>query len=90
LGSAATSIEGRVKIRPGLYAAARFDHLGFSEINGSVTRATWDAPLTRVEVGGGYSIQRNLIVKLAYQHNSRDGGRVRDLSLGALQVVFWF
>ena len=90
LGATATSVEGRVKIRPGLYAAARLDHLGFSEIAGSAARATWDAPVTRLEIGGGYSIQRNLIVKLAYQHNSREGGRVQDLSLTALQVVFWF
>ena len=90
LGATATSVEGRVKIRPGLYAAARLDHLGFTEITGSATRATWDAPTTRVELGGGYSIQRNLILKLSYQHNSRDGGRVQDLGLGALQVVFWF
>ena len=29
-----TSVEGRYKIQPGLYAAARVDHIGFSEITG--------------------------------------------------------
>jgi hypothetical protein len=90
LESAATFVEGRYKIRPGLYAAARVDHLGFSEVTGSQGRETWEAPVTRLEVGGGYSIQRNLILKLSFQHNVRDGGRVTHLNLGAAQVVFWF
>ena len=90
LRALATSVEGRYKIAPGLYLAARLDHLGFSEISGTITHDTWDAPVTRLEVGGGYSIQRNLIVKLSYQHNTRGGGRVPTLSLPAAQLVFWF
>jgi len=90
LSAIATAVEGRYKIRPGLYAAARFDHLGFSEVNGTATRQTWDAPVTRWEVGGGYSIQRNVMIKVEFQHNVRDGGRVTDLPLAAAQVVFWF
>jgi hypothetical protein len=85
-----TSIEGRYKIRPGLYAAARLDHLGFSEIAGSFGRDTWDAPVSRVEIGGGYSLQRNLLLKFSYQYNARDGGPVRSLGLVATQLQFWF
>jgi hypothetical protein len=92
LTATSMSIEGRWKLRPGLYVAARFDHLGFSEIAGATTGAEpWDAPVTRVEVGGGYSIQRNLLLKLSYQHNSRDGGiLLRTAPLGAAQLTFWF
>ena len=90
LSAMATAVEGRYKIRPGLYAAARIDHLGFSEVAGATTRQSWDAPVTRWEIGGGYALQRNLLLKLEYQHNTRDGGRVTNLSLGAAQVVFWF
>jgi hypothetical protein len=90
LRALATSVEGRYKIAPGLYAAARLDHLGFSEIGGTARRDTWDAPVTRLEIGGGYSIQRNLIFKVSYQHNTRAGGRVRTLNLPAAQLVFWF
>lgn len=86
----AVSVEGRYKIRPGFYVAARADHLGFSRITGSKVRTTWDAPVTRIEAGGGYSIQRNLLLKLSYQHNRRDTTRVPSLNVGALQVVFWF
>lgn len=90
LGARATSIEGRYKIMPGLYAAARFDHLGFSTITGSTRRATWDAPVTRIEIGGGYSLQRNLMLKISYQYNRRDGGRLPGERLAASQLVFWF
>jgi len=85
-----TYVEGRYKIRPGLYVAARADHLGFSEVTGSLGPQTWDAPVTRIEIGGGYSIQRNLLLKLSCQHNTRDGGRVTRSTLAAAQLQFWF
>lgn len=89
LRAISTLVEGRYKIRPGLYAAARLDHLGFSTITGSTSRTQWDAPVTRVELGGGFSLQRNLLLKLTFQHNTRAGGRVREANLGAAQLVFW-
>jgi hypothetical protein len=95
LRAVSTSIEGRYRIVPGWYAAARVDHLGFSTITGSPVQGTmpWEAPVTRLEVGAGWSIQRNLLVKAAYQYNIRDGGPpslTRVSNLGAGQVVFWF
>jgi hypothetical protein len=91
LRAVSTSVEGRYKLTPAFYAAARVDHLGFSEIVGTQARAPWDAPVTRVEVGGGYSILRNFQVKASVQHNVRDGGRLqRQATLGAAQLVFWF
>lgn len=85
-----TSVEGRYKVRPGLYAAARWDHLGFSRVAGSAATRTWDAPVTRVEAGFGYMLDRNVILKGSYQRNVRDGGRVRALTIGAAQLVFFF
>lgn len=85
-----TEIEGRYKILPGLYLAARFDRLGFSELAGSAGLFSWDANVKRVEAGGGYYIARNLIVKAVYQHNWRDGGRVIEGRLGSAQLLFWF
>jgi hypothetical protein len=82
--------EGRYKVLPGLYVAGRVDHLGFSEITGTGRTDTWEAPVTRVEVGGGYSLLRNLLLKLSYQYNQRDGGRVQTLNLAAAQLLFWF
>jgi predicted porin len=86
----AVSLEGRYKLRPGLYAAARVDHLGFSDITGTAGSQSWEAPLSRVEIGGGYYLQRNLVLKLSYQYNTRDGGRQPTLGLPAAQLVYWF
>ncbi len=93
LRAVSTSVEGRYRIVPGVYAAARFDHLGFSTITGTPAQGTlpWDAPMTRVEIGGGWSVQRNLVLKVSYQHNVRDGGQLlRKDGLGAAQAVYWF
>ena len=91
LRAVSTSIEGRYKITPGLYAAARADWLGFSELVGTRATGPWDAPVTRVEIGGGYSLQRNLLLKASVQRNTRDGGRlVRRATLAAAQLVYWF
>ena len=91
LRAVATSIEGRYAIIPGLYAAARVDHLGFSDLQGVLSTLPWDAAVTRTELGAGYSIQRNLLLKFSLQHNTRDGGRlVTSANPVAAQVVFWF
>jgi hypothetical protein len=83
----AVSVEGRYKILPGLYAAARVDHLGFSPLGGG---DTWDANVFRFEGGGGYHIRRRVLLKAVYQHNRRDGGAVRSLDLVAAQLLAWF
>lgn len=90
LRAVGTTIEGRYKIRPGLYGAARWDHVGFSRIEGTAGPRTWDAPVTRVEAGVGYMLQRNVVLKASYQRNVRDGGRVRALTIGAAQLVYFF
>jgi len=82
--------ETRFKILPGLYTAARFDHLGFGEIPGLTGPVTWDANVWRVEGGIGYTPLRRVLTKLTYQHNWRDGGRVREDGLVSVQVVLWF
>ncbi len=91
LRAASTSVEGRYKIAPGLYAALRVDHLGFSDVTTSSGLQSWDAPVTRAEIGTGISIQRNLLLKLAYQYNRRYGGPLERLApQTAAQLVFWF
>jgi len=91
LGALSHSIEGRYKLRPGLYAAARWDWLGFSEVVGTKETAPWDAPVKRLEAGVGYSLQRNLLLKLSYQLNRRDGGKLEKAeNFPAAQLVFWF
>jgi hypothetical protein len=86
-------LEGRYKIRPGLYAAARVDRLGFSSITGTLfggQPTSWDAPVTRVEVGGGYFLRRDILLKAVYQHNWRDTTFSPSLGIVSAQALWWF
>jgi hypothetical protein len=86
----ATSVEGRYTFLPGFYGAARLDHLGFSRIAATTRVDEWDAPVTRVEIGGGYYLQRNLIARISLQRNQREGGRVTSATFVAGQLLYWF
>jgi len=35
-------------------------------------------------------LQRNLQLKVSFQHNTREGGRATRVDLTAAQLVFWF
>jgi hypothetical protein len=83
-------LEGRYKIAPGAYLAARGDRLDFNDVIGSRGRAAWDADIWRVEIGGGYSFTRNILAKGAWQRNRRDGGRIPADSMVTAQVLYWF
>jgi hypothetical protein len=50
----------------------------------------WEAQVTRAECGAGYSIGRHARLKVVYQLDVRDGGRVRRSHLGAAQIVVWY
>lgn len=90
LRSLAMDVEVRYRVRPGLYAAARASRVGFSELTGSSGRMPWDAPVTRIEVGGGYAIRRNLVAKAVYQYNWRDRMADDKAGLASAQLLFWF
>jgi hypothetical protein len=91
LRAVSSSAEGRYKLAPGLYVAGRLDHLGFNDLHATTTTAPWDAPVTRAEAGVGFSIQRNLLLKVSYQYNTRDGGPLERVEpQTAAQLVFWF
>ena len=91
LSAVSLSVEGRYKLRPDWFVAARYDHLGFSDQTGAAGTLPWDAPVTRMEIGAGYSVQRNLLLKGAFQHDTRDGGVLLKIAhLVAAQLVFWF
>jgi hypothetical protein len=90
-------VEARRKIRPGLYAAARFDHVGFSTLTASPPEGSqtplvtpWEAPVTRVELGAGYNIRRNVVVKAAVQQNWRKETAEQSDMVIAAQTQFWF
>jgi hypothetical protein len=97
LRAVALTTEARYKLRPGLYVAGRVDHIGFSSIQGTLFEGRptpWDAPVSRLEVGGGYYVRRNVIAKVTYQHNWRDSERDQSRQprrrFVAAQVLYWF
>jgi hypothetical protein len=91
LASAAVLAEARYRILPGVHIAGRAERLGFGRIQTTaIGLQAWDAPVRRFEIGAGYSVIRNVMVKASWQRNLRDEGRVLRDTIGALQVVYWF
>ena len=89
----ATWLEGRYRISPRWYAAARLDRLGFSGMTSTVVGSTpipWEAPVLRFEAGGGYYLRRNIVGRASIQLNDRDGGRVTSRHFLTAQVAYWF
>ena len=82
-------LEVRFKAFPGIFLAARGEGLHFGGVLGAAT-PEWDAPVWRLVAGAGWTPRPDLLVKLAVQYNKRDGGYVRDSTLPAVQVVWWF
>ena len=90
LDSLGAFLEARYKLQPGLYLAGRVGQVSFSRLASRDGGDTWDADVTRIEIGIGYALHRHVLLKGAWQHNWRDGGEVRSESLVAAQVVLWF
>jgi hypothetical protein len=44
----------------------------------------------RIEAGGGYSLSRNVLVKMVYQYNWRRGVTETTAGLASAQLLFWF
>jgi hypothetical protein len=82
-------VEARVRVRPGLFVAARADHIWFSAIRTSIGDMTWDANVSRVELGLGYTIRRGLLLKSSVLSHWRDGGEIRRDTLVGVQLSFW-
>jgi hypothetical protein len=65
--------EGKVKLTPGLYAAARYSGVRFNKVNvGGGAMERWDYPIDRVQVAAGYRLSRNTDVRAEYMINSTD------------------
>jgi hypothetical protein len=94
LGSTAGFVETQYRITPRLFAAARADRLTFSRIRGQRLfggePTPWDAPVTRLEAGGGFYLQRNLTLRGVVQRNWRDAGRVHNRTYVSGQLAYWF
>jgi hypothetical protein len=90
VGATAMLLEGRYKLAPGWQVAGRLEALRFSRLAAVGGPRTWEAPVTRLELGTSYAILRNVVAKVAWQRNTREGGRVTRERIAAAQVVYWF
>ena len=93
VGALASWVEGRYRVTPRIFVAARADRLGFSRLRGSVPGVgalPWDAPVQRFEGGAGYYLQRNLVLRGTVQGNWRDAGRVSSRTFVSAQIAYWF
>jgi hypothetical protein len=85
--------EARYRFHPRWQVAGRVEHLGFSQISGTLNSGlptSWDAPVERVEGVLGFRAMKNLEVRAGYQYNWRDGGRVHERGYPTALVLFWF
>lgn len=90
LDALAAWVEGKYRVTPRIFFAARLDRLGFSQLAGSVLTIPWDAPVERVEWGVGYYVQRNVVLRATAQHNWRNAGRITRRTYLSGQLAYWF
>jgi hypothetical protein len=51
---------------------------------------SWDAGVERVEGVLGFRVNRHIELRGGWQHNWRDGGRVREAGLPVVAFLAWF
>jgi hypothetical protein len=93
LSAAGRWVEGKYRLTPRIFVAGRADRLGFSSLLGSAPGSAalpWDAPVTRVEAGAGYYLQRNLVARATVQTNRRTAGRPSNRTFFSAQLSYWF
>jgi hypothetical protein len=83
-------LEARRSLGARFYVAGRVERLAFSRVAGTSGSFDWDAPVSRVEAGLGWKLLRHALVKLAYQYDWRDGGRVQEQGFVVGQALLWF
>jgi hypothetical protein len=83
-------VEARVKVLPGLTAAARADRIAFDRILAPRGLTAWEYAVSRIEVGASFAPFRHVMLKAEWQYNERDGGAVRHQSFAAAQALIWF
>jgi class 3 adenylate cyclase len=66
-------LETKVKLAPGIFAAARYSGIRFDEIgDGSGGRARWGYPVDRLQLAAGYQLGRTTEIRAEYMLNATD------------------
>ncbi len=80
-------VEGKYKIKPRFYIAARWGRIIFEKINaGNNSKETWDHNITRFEFGGGYKYSRKTILKAVAQYNYYEDDVMDKIIFYAFQI----
>ena len=84
-------LEGKFKLRPGLFGALRFGEMRFREAqrsNGS--SEVWDYNVRRIQLAGGYQITEQIGIRGEYMFNQTDGPIDPDDNLLSMQMTWSF
>lgn len=91
LDAASAFLETRYRLVPGLYVAGRLDRMTFGNVTVADGRSEpWDFPLSRLEIGTGFSWERHVLLKLAGQFNWYDDATELNENIIAFQIVVHF
>jgi len=90
LGTNVGYVEGRYRLSPRWQFGARADRLRFAGVEGARGRTPWDADVDRVEGALAFRATTTSEIKVAWQHNWRDGGRVHARGFPAIQFLYWY
>jgi len=92
LGTNVGYIEGRYRFSARWQFGARVERLRFARVQGSTSTnlTPWDADVDRAEAAVAYRATTTTEIKFAWQHNWRDGGRVRERGFPAIQLLYWY
>jgi hypothetical protein len=82
--------EARYRWHPRWQIGGRVEQLGFSRLQSASTGAwtTWDAPVRRVEIAVASRLTRTLEVRVGWQQNWRDGGRLTRRGVPIVAVLY--
>ncbi len=91
-GSGVGMIEGRYRFGARWQAGARVERLRFDRVRGATSQllTPWDADVDRVEAALSYRATASTEIKAGWQHNWRDGGRIRERGFAAIQFLVWY
>ena len=91
LGAHTGYVEGRYRFSPRWQFGARVERLRFADVQaGARGSLPWDAGVDRVEAAVAYRATTTTEIKVAWQHNWRDGGRVHERGYPAIQLLYWY
>jgi class 3 adenylate cyclase len=83
--------EAKVKLTPGLFAAARYSGIRFDRIsNGAGGTELWDYPVDRLQLAAGYRLGRTTEVRAEYMINSTEAPPAGNDNLFSLRWSWQF